>query len=236
MSSLNASFKIEPQSWHPSFSGHIALNFTSLNTKEIRLHVAEVKIKVEGQVNFYQRDFKINVHGNNFDKSYNIDLDPGETRSYSVIISCENTFVYEITAIDNEGCVVVAHGQRVGIPIEAMPRDTEKVVDMDHITLDRIVRFHPRHGSGTYIITNENGTPNDFGIFDRHNINPTAAYIDMGRQGYMSLIGRCSACLEWDRDTVASPPEDLHAVHITDANDKNRHGWVFKNVLLFDCA
>ena len=83
----------------------------------------------------------------------------------------------------------------------------------------------------------EPGTPNDFGIFNRHQGNPTAAYIDgastvegyfrNSRKGYctMKLKGQHWTEIRWDRDTMAPPPDDLRAVHVS-APD-GQHGWLF---------
>ena len=83
----------------------------------------------------------------------------------------------------------------------------------------------------------EPGTPNDFGIFNRHQGNPTAAYIDgastvegyfrNSRKGYctMKLKGQHWTEIRWDRDTMAPPPDDLRSVHVS-APD-GQHGWLF---------
>ena len=47
------------------------------------------------------------------------------------------------------------------------------------------------------------------------------------------LTGQFMAQLEWDRDTVAFPPSDLTAVHITDVNNAYKQGWDMKTDLLY---
>ncbi len=65
-------------------------------------------------------------------------------------------------------------------------------------------------------ITEESGSPNDFGIFNRNEGNPTAAYTDNGRDGYKDWIGKWESVISWDRDTLASPPDNLKCVHVTE--------------------
>ena len=88
------------------------------------------------------------------------------------------------------------------------------------------------------VVSAEPGTANPFGIFEAGMINPTAAYIGgasfagrsewwtSSRKGYQQLRGQHLAVMRWDTDTVASPPEDLRAVHVT-TKDGRLHGWVF---------
>eukprot|EP01031_Cornospumella_fuschlensis_P031012 gene31012-37479_t len=85
-------------------------------------------------------------------------------------------------------------------------------------------------------VTAEPGTPNDFGVFDKNMLNPTAAYIDQGRDGYMGWKGQWFATAVWDRDTVAYPPAVLDCVHVTEiprgaSTAIARHGWIFVDEL-----
>jgi flagellar biosynthesis GTPase FlhF len=80
-------------------------------------------------------------------------------------------------------------------------------------------------------ITIEPGVENEFGIYDRHKGNPTAAYTDQGRDGYLTWKGRWKETISWDRDTMANPPDNLRCVHLTellaDGSFGARHGWMF---------
>ena len=93
-------------------------------------------------------------------------------------------------------------------------------------------------------VSTEPATENDFGIFDVGAMNPTAAYIagatfdgrseDFSdtRKGYLQLHGQHLAEIKWDSDTLAYPPDDLRAVHVT-ASDDRGHGWVFVTSLVY---
>ena len=81
-------------------------------------------------------------------------------------------------------------------------------------------------------ITNEPGSPSEFGIFNRHEGNNTSAYTDEGRDGYRKWIGKWFGEIHWDRDTMAPPPyEDLFCVHLTevlaDGSLGPKYGWLF---------
>ena len=87
-----------------------------------------------------------------------------------------------------------------------------------------------------YVIAPEDGTPNDFGIFNRHELNPTAAYIAMGRDGYKSLTGLHLAMMWWDHETSSPEPSEneLRAVHIRNPIT-NEHGWYLHLKFYFTC-
>lgn len=81
-------------------------------------------------------------------------------------------------------------------------------------------------------VSTEPGTPNDFGIFNKHEGNPTAAYTVQEREGYKKWRGRWNETIVWDRDSYAPPPEVLRCVHVTEipfaaATHSARHGWIF---------
>lgn len=83
-------------------------------------------------------------------------------------------------------------------------------------------------------VTLEPGTPNDFGIFDRNEGNPTAAYTEQTREGYRKWKGKYEETITWDRDTYAPPPDILECIHVSvvdPASQAHRHGWIFVNQL-----
>jgi hypothetical protein len=90
----------------------------------------------------------------------------------------------------------------------------------------------PMYVDWEYVVEAEDGTPNDFCIFNRHIGNPTAAYLAMGREGYRSLAGLHTATLPWDHDTTSPEPpiETLRAVHIRNPITQE-HGWFFREHL-----
>jgi hypothetical protein len=57
-------------------------------------------------------------------------------------------------------------------------------------------------------------------------MNPTAAYTDQGRGGYLTWKGRWKETISWDRETMANPPNNLRCVHVTEVFGA-RHGWLF---------
>jgi outer membrane murein-binding lipoprotein Lpp len=84
-----------------------------------------------------------------------------------------------------------------------------------------------RRVPGTQLrITIEPGVKNDFGIYDKNEMNPTAAYTDQGRGGYLTWKSRWKETISWDRDTMANPPNILRCVHVTEVFGA-RHGWLF---------
>ncbi len=44
------------------------------------------------------------------------------------------------------------------------------------------------------------------------------------------MAGKHVAILDWERDTVSSPPDDLVAIHMRNT-DTNQHGWFFRDGL-----
>jgi hypothetical protein len=79
-------------------------------------------------------------------------------------------------------------------------------------------------------ITDETGTANCFGIFGGSG-NATSAYTNEGNDGYRLWLGRWSATVTWDRDSLCPPPENLCCVHVSEVLQDGivgpRHGWLF---------
>lgn len=214
-------------------SGCISLKFINKVGKEIRVNITSLLIKREGEDSFREEDnFKILVSGM-VDRDFRIDLDPYERRSYGVWFDCIISYDFQLIAKDKEDNEFVLKGSRDGISLKNMPQPNEQVVSTPVLNMN--VRVKPCPGfslAGRFVVTPEDGTPNEFGIFNHNELNPTAAYIDLGRDGYKTLTGKFFVELDWDRDTVASPPDDLWAVHIKSV-DSNAHGWFFRTDLLF---
>ena len=155
-------------------------------------------------------------------------MDPHEAREYYIGCGanglCSDNIKFKIFAKDKRsGVEYVLEGSQQGEKSrgylkrgQVAPRN----VTTPELNLSVIYKGKP------YTITCEDGTKNDFGIFDKHDINPVAAYIDLGRDGYKTLQNQFATTLDWDRDTMAYPPDNLDAVHLTAANGE--HGWVFR--------
>jgi hypothetical protein len=79
-------------------------------------------------------------------------------------------------------------------------------------------------------ITDETGSANCFGIFGGSG-NATSAYTNEGNDGYRLWLGRWSATITWDRDSLCPPPENLCCVHVSevlqDGSVGPGHGWLF---------
>lgn len=231
--------------------GTLILQFKSLSSsvgssggagREVRVRVTKLLLKLDGREAYdvEVKDLKINSGGGCVER---IDLDPLETREYTIRTHCPNPFDYELSASDETGYEVIFRGRnRSGIPLELMPKATEQRLDDAHISLDRIVRFDPTGSDYTFYysklpkgtlrtlrISPGSGASTSFGIFDLRR----DSYVELGSGGYKTLVGRYTTRLEWDRDTAASPPSDLTAVHVTDVDDANKQGWVWKTDLLY---
>jgi hypothetical protein len=228
-------------------SKYISLEFRNNSNANLRIQVVQVLICIEGvdhnDVFKNALSYNIIAGSNRAERDFLIDLDPWETRSYTVVINtgleAEPTFRFQITTRDNNGQDVYIHGVQQGrdpdyvVAAEMSPMCPQGETAYALIRLGRIVRT--KSIPGVFRITNESGLPNDFGIFDKHKLNPTAAYIDAGCDGYRHLIGKHTEYFDWDRDTVAYPPDDLNAVHISSMGPAAvlGHGWVFRTDLIF---
>jgi hypothetical protein len=222
-------FEIVIKPRQPEKSGLLLFQAVSKNTqKEVRVNIVKLLVKREGETDFREvDDFKILASGF-VEKTFRMDLDPLEIREYGVSFECDACYDFQIIARDKDGFEFTATGSRGGISLSELPKPTEAPIKTPVLNTNvRVVN------KGTFIITPEDGTPNDFGIFDKHEINPTAAYIALGRDGYKTLRGKHFAELDWDRDTMASPPDDLWAVHVRRV-DSSEHGWFFRTHLLFN--
>lgn len=222
---------IIPRSVDDQCSGRMFFDFKNQTNKSVRLHITKVFISSNGD-NDVDTDFKVLVWSNEVDKSYHIDLDPNELRTYGVKIERNTSFHYKIIVSDTEGNETEVCGDRLGIELAELPKANEQILQIPE--LGKRVRLNPTSRetpADTYIICHEDGTRNNFGIFDNSVCNPTAAYCDIGREGYIRLSGQFCSVLEWDRDTVAYPPDDLMAVHVR-CKRTNHHGWIFRYQLL----
>ena len=219
-------------SWQPKQSGQIWLEFTSTHTsKEVRGKIEKLQIRISGSTEYVDKDFKIQANQLT-DRTFRIDLDPQETRKYGVITDIVETLSYRITCRDSTGYEVVVEGDRAGLEsTELQQEDEEELSEAEEGQIVRLKSTPHRRIGGILRVEPEDGKPNDFGIFNKHDINPTAAYIDLGRDGFRQLAGKFTAYLDWDRDTVASPPDDLVAVHIRNI-ESGEHGWVFRSDIL----
>jgi hypothetical protein len=227
-----------------SSSSIINLQFKNLKSVETKIHVTKVSIHVpEVDAAGVFRDiksFQIIVGGNRVGGNYRIDLDPMETRQYTVFVptgvDADPTLQFKITARSNAGFECNVEGTSTGrdagyvIAAAASPLVPKGDAAWALLQLGAIVRA--KRYTGKFRITAEPGEPNSFGIFDKNLGNPMAAYIDIGRDGYRTLRGQHTAYLDWDRDTVAHPPDDLNAVHLTSLEPGSRHGWVFRTELI----
>ena len=234
-SSLNR-FEIKISGRKSIVPGIILVDLVSHHDKELRVNIVQVRIKTTSDTDFHVVDnFKIMASAGEVDKTFRIDLDPFETRDYGISIpGVTQSFECEITARDQRnGWESVVSTQRDGFnPPENFSEATNKAFAAYPVGANVI----PKSYSGAkehpdYVIAPEDGTPNDFGIFDKHEINPTAAYIALGRDGYKTLKGKHIEELDWDRDTMAYPPDDLVAVHIRNTSN-NQHGWYFRRDLV----
>lgn len=214
--------------------GVIRIAVVSHHENELRINIDRVRIKTSSDSEFREcNDFEI-LASHAVDKSFRIDLDPYETRLYGIRVDLTQSFDYEIVGREqNHGWESVLTGHRNGFdPPENFVQLGNEELSAYSVGQTVIVKSRKSTGVHTiYVIAPEDGTPNDFGIFDKNEINPTAAYIDMGRDGYKHLAGHHVSVLEWDRDTVAYPPDDLTAIHIRDPIS-NEHGWYFRQDLL----
>lgn len=231
-------FKISPSSKNRTLkSSVICLAFTSLRDSGVlKLQISELLIRPEGEPEFRDADFTYIPY--NVDRSFYVELDPLESRDYSVALNepiiC--SYDFRITVIDKlVGPSQCFHleGRREGVPLARTRQPNE--ADLTRPTLGMVVRLKPdeyQHSLASFIVCPEDGTKNEFGIFNSHDINPVATYTDLGRDGYATLTGQHFAELEWDRDTVASPPEDRWAVHVRSVDRPSEHGWYFRAQLL----
>lgn len=220
-------------------SGIIGLTFTSnQDTGVLKLQISDIKVKLDNESEFRDVDFLF--FPQNIDRSFYIELDPNEQRDYCIALKGDIILSYDFRVIvfdkalgrDHSVCL---EGRREGIAPVMLQQPHE--YDLTTPELGMIVRLKPSpyiddEGMIKYVVCNEDGTPNDFGIFDKHELNPTAAYIDVGRDGYKIYRGRHYVEFDWDRDTVASPPSDLWAVHVRKCDDSSQHGWFWRTSLL----
>ena len=228
---------------------NLCLCFTCLlkEGKEVRIKVTRIVVKVDGKDVWEEvTGFKINSGGGCITR---VDLDPNETRDYSIFIETpgDKSFEYELSASDGTGFEFVLRGRRKGVDLAEMPKPSEKALDNAHITLGRVVRIIPtlRSGlskqlkrdqfypEGSFVISPGSLVSQRLGIFANDN-HQFKSYIALGYDGYKELVGQFTTVLEWDRDTVACPPADLTAVHITSDRDATKQGWVMMTDLLYD--
>jgi hypothetical protein len=213
--------------------GVILIKLTSNHDQELLIHIVDVKIKRTNDPNYCSLgDFRI-MTSVITDKNFRIDLDPFEVREYGILINETKSFNFEITARDAHlGCESKVSGRITG---SDPPAGYVELSESSATSFDLGCTVLPKakvSSTDKFVISSEDGTPNDFGIFDKDQLNPTAAYIELGRDGYRELIGQHIATLSWDRDTVAYPPDDLVAIHISNSATKE-HGWYFRGDLLF---
>jgi hypothetical protein len=228
---------------------NLYLCFTCLSKegKEVRIKVTRIVVKVDGKDVWEEvTGFKINSGSGYITR---IDLDPNETRYYSIFIETpgDKSFEYELSASDGTGFQFVLRGRRKGVDLAEMPKPSEKALGNAHITIGRIVRIIPtlRSGlskqlkldqfypEGSFVISPGSLESQGLGIFANDN-HQFKSYIALGHDGYKELVGQFTTALEWDRDTVACPPADLTAVHIASDRDATKQGWVMKTDLLYD--
>jgi hypothetical protein len=212
----------------------VLISLTNHHDRELRVNITQVRIKKLNDPDFISiEDFQI-IASAMVNKNFRIDLDPNETREYGVSISDSLTesYDYEIHVRDQTcGYEATLCGHRDGLDLPNNAKELDSNFSAS-FPVGMAVMVKSRQSVGQhYVISPEDGTPNDFGIFDRHQLNPTAAYIDLGRDGYQQLVGQHMTRLEWDRDTVASPPSDLMAIHIRNTST-NEHGWYFRSDLM----
>lgn len=247
MKSGSANFAIVVASQRCRRPRYISVAFSNKCNTALSVHIARVQVSVEGvdmPGDYRDTDFKINAGCGEVDRHFRIDLDPHETRDYSVAVDthfeADVSFSVRITALDNLGNEVVASGRHEGstdsyaVAAEQSSKTLTGSAAFALIKEGVIVRTkqHP----GLFRIAVETGQPNDFGIFNKHELNPHAAYTDIGASGYMLLKGKFADYLTWDRDTLAYPPGDLHAVHIVSLDAVGAHGWVFRTELIMSDA
>lgn len=220
----------------------ILISLTNHHNEELRVNIVQVRIKRQDALDFVciSNRFKI-IASVTVDHTFRIDLDPHETREYGILVDdgsppLEGSFDFEIVARDQRfGFESSVQGHQDGFDI---PSGFSQAANKNEtrFSIGKTVIAKNRSGGKEHVhltISVENGTENDFGIFDKHQINPTAAYIALGRDGYRELKGKHVTILDWDRDTMASPP-DLFAVHVTNTATKE-HGWYFrKDLVLLD--
>ena len=168
---------------------------------------------------------------------FTMELDPMEEREYFIDLQRDVTFAYKVTIRDRISCEEkVVRGLREGIPVSEQQRPNE-VVSTTYV-LGQVVRCKPAargysvyNPEGTFVVSLEDGTENDFGIFDCSNINNTGCYSALGRDGHKLLAGKFETVVKWDSDTVAPEPDDPHAVHVRNMQT-HQHGWLWRNQLL----
>lgn len=240
MSSL---FSISVPPRRSLLTGVLPIELQSTHTEELRVNIIQVRIKIKGEEEFHDiEDFRI-LAGPPADRNFRIDLDPFECRSYGLQLGCTRSFDYIIVARDQR---LHAESRVAGFAEGVDP--SEKIDYRRVVTPTRSTTFEPgqtvvmntekvgRHEVGLiddeYVVEAEDGTPNDFGIFDSFTLNPPGAYLELGSQGYLELRGLHQTELVWSDSTVADPgvDPDLFAVHVRQTATR-KHGWLFRSSL-----
>jgi hypothetical protein len=222
-----------------SHSKRIGLVFSSKqSTGVLKLQITRLQVKLEDSPEFIDMDFRFIPH--NVDRSFYAELDSMESREYWITLTRDVVCSFDFSLVVCDKTLgpsqsLCLEGHREGLQLTELRQPHE--TDVTTVELGMIVRRKPRpderYGNQRLVVCPEDGTPHEFGIFNRHHGNPTAAYIDIGRDGYRRLVGQHFAFFEWDRDTVASPPDDndLWAVHVRNVDNPSEHGWIFRSEL-----
>lgn len=237
MSSL---FSISVLPLRSLLTGILPIELQSNHTEELRVNIVQVSIKIKGEEEFRDvEDFGI-LAGSPADRNFRIDLDPLECRSYGLRLGCTRSFDYIIVARDQR---LNVESRVTGFAEGVDP--SEKIDYRGTVAPTRSTTFEPgqtvvmntekvgRHEVGLiddeYVVEPEDGTPNDFGIFNSFTLNPPGAYLELGSQGYLELRGLHQAELVWSDSTVADPGvnPDLFAVHVRQTATR-KHGWLFR--------